>query len=167
MLSNRNRRSHYDDINHRDYTDLDADKTFERFYQENGIEDENEKKFFDQHYPNRQRNFYEVLGVRKNASTDEINKAYRKLALQYHPKNNGDNADARKRFNEVNEAYNALSNQSKRNNYDLVSFGEIAPVRAHSIFENFWGDRFHELEDDFFRPVLKNKWSRNMDKMLN
>ena len=133
------------------------------------MEDENEKKFFDQHYPDRRRNYYEVLGVPKNASMDEIKKAYRKLSLQYHPKNNPDNADARKKFNEVNEAYNALSTEAKRNNYDILSFGQIAPMRAHNIFEDFWGNRWNEWEDadDFFRPALRTKWSRNLDRMLN
>lgn len=133
------------------------------------MEDENEKKFFDQYYPDRKRNCYEVLGVPRNATSDEIKKAYRKLALQYHPKNNPDNAEARKKFNEVNEAFNALSNESRRNNYDIVNFGQIAPLRAHNIFEDFWGNRFNEWDDadDFFKPVLRNKWSRNLDRMLS
>lgn len=55
--------------------------------------------------------------------------------MQYHPKNNPDNADARRKFNEVNEAYNALSTESKRHNYDTFSFGQIAPLRAHNILK--------------------------------
>lgn len=133
------------------------------------MEDESEKKFFDQYYPDRKRNYYEVLGVSKNASMDELKKAYRKLSLQYHPKNNPDNADARKKFNEVNEAFNALSTESRRNNYDIVSFGQIAPMRAHNIFEDFWGNRFNEWNevDDFFRPALRSKWSRNLDRLMS
>lgn len=64
------------------------------------------------------KNFYEILGVSKNASQDEIKKAYRKLALQYHPdKNKGDKA-AEKHFREINSAYETLSDQQKRSYYD-------------------------------------------------
>lgn len=113
------------------------------------------------------RNFYDVLGVPRNASLDEIKSAYRKLALQYHPKNN-DSPDARKRFNEINEAYNAVSSEAKRKNYDSFSFGEIEPFRAHNTFENFWGSRWNELDDadSFFRPLLTSKWSRDLDRQL-
>lgn len=58
VLSNQNRRSHYDEVAHRDYTDQDADRTFERFYQEYGTQDESEKQFFDKYYPERRRNYY-------------------------------------------------------------------------------------------------------------
>jgi hypothetical protein len=46
-----------------------------------------------------------------------------------------------------------------------MAFGTIAPLRAHSIFEDFWGDRFNEWDDDeFLKPMLKNKWSRDLDQ---
>lgn len=61
--------------------------------------------------------------------------------MKYHPKVAGDSAEARKNFNEVNEAYNALSTDARRHNYDMLSFGTIAPLRAHNIFEDFWGNR--------------------------
>lgn len=61
------------------------------------------------------KNYYEILGVSKNASDDEIKRAYRKLAHQYHPdKNRGDD----KKFKEINEAYQILGNREKRNQYD-------------------------------------------------
>jgi molecular chaperone DnaJ len=71
------------------------------------------------------RDFYEVLGVAKNASSDEIKKAYRQLALKYHPDKNPGDKDAEDRFKEAAEAYDVLSNTDKRANYD--KFGHNAP----------------------------------------
>lgn len=66
------------------------------------------------------RDYYEVLGVAKTASQDEIKKAYRKLALKYHPDRNKGNAEAEQKFKEVGEAYGVLSDESKRQQYDQL-----------------------------------------------
>ena len=64
------------------------------------------------------RDYYEVLGVPKNASADEIKKAYRKLAIKYHPDRNPDDKNAEEKFKEAAEAYDVLSDADKRAKYD-------------------------------------------------
>ena len=64
------------------------------------------------------RDYYEVLGVDKNASDDEIKKAYRKLAKKYHPDLNKDNPEAAEKFKEAAEAYGVLSDSEKKSRYD-------------------------------------------------
>ncbi len=64
------------------------------------------------------KDYYEVLGVSKNASDDEIKKAYRKLAVKYHPDKNPGNKEAEAKFKEINEAHDVLSDKQKRARYD-------------------------------------------------
>ena len=64
------------------------------------------------------RDYYEVLGVNKNATPDELKKAYRKLALQYHPDRNPGDKEAEEKFKEAAEAYDVLSNPDKKARYD-------------------------------------------------
>jgi molecular chaperone DnaJ len=64
------------------------------------------------------RDYYEVLGVSKSATADEIKKAYRKLAIQFHPDKNPDNPAAEDKFKEAAEAYEVLSNSEKKQRYD-------------------------------------------------
>jgi len=100
------------------------------------------------------RDYYEVLGVPKNASQDEIKKAYRKIALQYHPDRNPGDKAAEEQFKEAAEAYDVLSNADKRAQYDRFGHagmsgaagGGFGGMRMEDIFQNF-GDIFG---DDMF-----------------
>ena len=73
------------------------------------------------------RDYYEVLGVQKSASADEIKKAYRKAAMKYHPDRNPGDKEAEAKFKEVGEAYEVLSDDSKRQRYDQFGFAGVDP----------------------------------------
>ena len=83
------------------------------------------------------RDFYDVLGIGKGASPDELKSAYRKLAVKYHPDKNPGDKVAEDKFKEAGEAYGILSDKSKKENYD--NFG-------HAAFENGGGGQ-GDLED--------------------
>ncbi|MCB1556497.1 MAG: DnaJ domain-containing protein, partial [Alphaproteobacteria bacterium] len=70
------------------------------------------------------KDFYKTLGIEKGASADEIKKAYRKLAMKYHPDQNKDDKTAEAKFKEINEAYEVLKDDQKRAAYDR--FGHAA-----------------------------------------
>ena len=86
------------------------------------------------------RDYYEVLGVNKNADAATIKKAYRKLAKKYHPDSNEGNASAAEHFKEVNEAYDVLSDEKKRKLYD--QFGHAAFEEGAGNYGNAQGSPF-------------------------
>ena len=67
------------------------------------------------------KDYYEVLGVSRDASQDEIKKAFKKLAIKYHPDKNQGNKEAEEKFKEVNEAFQVLSDPEKRQRYDHIN----------------------------------------------
>lgn len=96
------------------------------------------------------RDYYEVLGVKKTASAEEIKKAYRELAKKYHPDANKDNPDAESKFKEANEAYQVLSDDKKRVQYDSMghaAFDGTGGFNA-SDFSGFGG--FGDIFESFF-----------------
>ena len=97
------------------------------------------------------RDYYEVLGVSKSASKDEIKKAYRKLALKYHPdKNKGDKA-AEEKFKEASEAYHVLSDDKRKNNYDQFGHAAFQGGGGQSGFGNFdFSSSFSDIFEDVF-----------------
>lgn len=100
------------------------------------------------------RDYYEILGVERSASQDEIKKAYRKVAMQFHPDRNPGNKEAEEKFKEAAEAYEILSNSEKRAQYDRFGHAGVhgsggfggGGMRMEDIFSNF-GDIFG---DDIF-----------------
>lgn len=92
------------------------------------------------------RDYYEVLGVGKSASADEVKKAYRKLAMQYHPDKNPGDAAAETKFKEATEAYTVLSDAEKRKMYDQFGF---AGVEGQAGGNPFQGGGFSGFDDAF------------------
>src|SRR5437660_11118781 len=89
------------------------------------------------------RDYYEVLGVGRNASAEDLKRAYRKLALQYHPDRNNGDPQSEARFKEINEAYEVLSDQSKRQRYD--TFGHAGTHGTPGF--DFGGAAFGGIND--------------------
>jgi len=87
------------------------------------------------------KDYYSILDVQRDASDDQIKKAYRKLALKYHPDKNPDDPGSEKKFKEISEAYDCLSDSNKRRNYDMFpeGAGSIPPNRGGmgDIFSHF------------------------------
>lgn len=95
------------------------------------------------------RDYYEVLGIQKGASDDEIKKAFRKLAIKYHPdKNPGDKA-AEEKFKEVNEAYSVLSDKTKRQRYDQFGHAGVGGTGAGAGGNPFEGFNFNGQSFNF------------------
>jgi molecular chaperone DnaJ len=101
------------------------------------------------------RDFYETLGVAKNASDEEIKKAYRKLAMKYHPDRNPDSKQAEDKFKEAKEAYEMLSDPQKREAYDRFGHAGVDPNvggagGAGAGFGGGFSDAFGDIFGDIF-----------------
>ena len=116
---------------------------------------------------NSKRDYYEVLGVNKNATDDELKRAYRKLAMQWHPDRCKD-PDAKNRFSEISEAYEVLSNKDKRAQYDQFGFDGLNGNAGFSssgfdpfeMFKSHFGGMggFSSMFEDFgFGPFGHNR----------
>lgn len=101
------------------------------------------------------RDYYEVLGVQKSATKDEIKKGYRKLAIQYHPDKNPGNKEAEEKFKEATEAYEVLSDDEKRQIYDQYGFAGLDGMGGGGGFN---AGNFRDFDDIFgdFGSVFEN-----------
>ena len=93
------------------------------------------------------KDYYKILGLNKSASADEIKKAYRKLAMQYHPDRNKDDKAAESKFKEISEAYAVLSDPEKRKQYDM--FGSEGFQQRYSQDDIFSGFDFSDIFREF------------------
>lgn len=98
------------------------------------------------------RDYYEVLGVAKTASADEIKKSYRKLAMQYHPDRNPDNKEAAEKFKEICEAYEVLSDTDKRHRYDQYGHAGMKSAFGPGGFD--FGRDFTHMQDIDLQDIL-------------
>jgi DnaJ family protein A protein 2 len=104
----------------------------------------------------QKRDYYDILGVAKDATDDVIKKTYRKLAMKWHPDKNPDNkVDAESKFKEIGEAYSVLSDNDKRKIYDQ---------HGHEGLKN---DGFSGPSDDMLKDILKNMFGGGMGGMEN
>ena len=95
------------------------------------------------------RDYYEVLGVAKTATADEIKKAYRKKAIQYHPDRNPGDKEAEEKFKEAAEAYEVLSNPDKRSRYDQFGFAGVDGATGGGSGFGGFGGQGMSMDDIF------------------
>jgi curved DNA-binding protein len=116
-----------------------------------------------------QKDYYQMLGLNRNASEDEIKKAYRKLALKYHPDHHPDDSESEDKFKEIGEAYAVLSDPRKRKEYD--QFGHKRFKRKYTAEDIFSDPNFEEIFREFafgftrqeFRESFCGKRGRGCD----
>jgi DnaJ-class molecular chaperone len=116
----------------------------------------------------QQKDYYEILGVPANASNKNIKEAYRALAFEYHPDRNKDNTAAAEKMKHLNEAYAILSDQNKRNEYDILKekFGASAAGhyrQSHSEQDIFRGSDVHQI----FEEMARSFGFRGVDDIFN
>lgn len=118
------------------------------------------------------KDYYEILGVDRNATPEEIKKAYRKLVKQYHPDLNKNNPEAAKKMAEINEAYEVLSDPEKRKRYDMYGtaegIGDYAyQYNSESPFGDFFRDfnfGFEDIFDTFFGGFTETRERRRVER---
>lgn len=102
--------------------------------------------------------YYQLLGVARNASDDEIKKSFRRLAMKYHPDRNRDNPEAEEQFKKVKEAYDILSDAKKRSAYDQFGHAGVDPSMGGG--QGFGGANFSDIFGDVFGDIFSGGGSR-------
>ena len=95
------------------------------------------------------RDYYEVLGVERKASGDQVKRAYRRMAMKYHPDRNPDDPEAEAKFKEAAEAYEVLSDESKRSRYDRFGHAGLRDTPHHDFNSMHVEDIFSMFNDIF------------------
>ena len=127
------------------------------------------------------RDYYEVLGLKKGASEDEIKKAFRKMAMKYHPDRNPGDKKAEEKFKEVNEAYSVLSDPDKKSKYDRFGFAGVDPNAGaggfgggfggfgggFGGFEDIFGDIFSGFGQSQSRRANQPRKGRDLQKAIS
>lgn len=104
------------------------------------------------------RDYYEILGVSRSATSEELKKAFRRLAIQYHPdRNPNDNKEAEEKFKEVNEAYSVLSDPDKRNTYDRFGHAGLEQQGFSGFDFGFSGGSFTDIFDNLFGDIFGSR----------
>ena len=101
------------------------------------------------------KNYYQILGVSINATQEEIKKAYRKLAVTNHPDNNQGDKNAEKKFQEISGAYEALSDEKKRETYDL--YGAYA-VNGQDVFGGQYSSSVKDSVHTFLKAIMEGRF---------
>lgn len=117
-----------------------------------------------------QRDYYEVLGVSRNASDEEIKKAYRKLAMKHHPDRNANDKDAEEKFKEVQQAYAILSDKQKKAAYDQYGHAGVDPSMGGGSGFGGFGDVFEDIFENIFsggRSQTRSRGHRGSDLQYN
>lgn len=106
-------------------------------------------------------NLYDVLGVQKNASADEIKKAYRNLAFKYHPDRNPGDAAAEEKFKQISAAYDVLGDETKRRNYDLGGYSSNTyqqnNQQSYQDFYNNFYNRQQQYHYEYRNPFQEER----------
>ena len=114
-----------------------------------------------------QRDYYEVLGISRSASDAEVKKAFRRLAMKYHPDRNPDNKETEKLFKEVKEAYDVLSDSSKRATYDQYGHAGVKQSGGFSGGASGFGDAFSDIFGDIFGGGTRSSVRKGADLQYN